>query len=407
MKRFTIIIFLTFIIWLLVSQCDYEKPKAIWNPDISYEGSPVITSMIPDGKEFFDEIEIKIVGENFSPISEENNVYFNNEKATLLSSSPTELVVKRPTVTGDSITVQVVVNNKVQVARFSPYKIEKVSEELGNFTRSNSLFSMAIDKDENVYTYAQGPVIYKITPDNEKTEWATPPMARTEQMRMGPGGYLYMAGKLDRDKGVFRIPPEGGETMEPFFILNKNFVVVEFDQNGLLYAAGKMIGMYVINSNGEGTQADRFNDFNIFDMRIVNDYIYVLANYTGSRRGMAARGLFKSQILGNGQLGEESTVFDWDQAGEYAEDKFLSFTISEDGDFYVGCANADPILIVHPDGTFEPLYPSLLIPSGATLLWGNGKNLFMVRGNDGGIFEGGRLFRIRLTKNGAPYYGRR
>jgi hypothetical protein len=396
-------------ILVLMMGCSNDKPKAIWNPNIDLAGSPVITGLVPDGKVFFEETEIRILGENFSPTLEENIVYFNNEKAVLLSASATELKVNRPRVTGDSITVKVVVGKQIGVAVFSPYKIDKVSDELGNFTRSNTLYSIAVDRDENVYAYSQGPIIYKITPDNVKTEFALPPMTRSYQIRIGPGGYLYMAGTVDKIKGVFRIPPTGGGDMEMLYNSAKRvFQVVEFDQNGRLFTAGKISGMFIIHDDGTATDTGRFLQFNISDMRIYNGYVYVLSTYSGPRKDLAEMGLFKAQLLDDGTVGEETVAYDWSKAGDYAGAKLLSFAIAEDGDFYLGCSAPDPVLILHQDGSLTPLYSSLLVPSAMTLVWGNDTFLYMVRGNEGTgtTFDAGRLFRIRLTKSGAPYYGR-
>lgn len=408
MNHLKILPFMIMTILLVIMGCSKENPEAIWNPEINLEGSPAIQSVIPDGREFFTETEIRIVGENFSPTLEDNNVYFDQEKAVILTASSTELKVKRPRITGDSLTIKVVVGRKIAVAQFSPYKIDKVSEELGRFTSSNTLFSLEVDAEENVYAFSQGPIIYKITPGNVKTEFALPPMTRAYQIRFGPGGYLYMAGTVDKIKGVYRIPPAGGSAMEMVYNSAKRiFQVVEFDQDGRLFTAGKISGMFIIHDDGTATDTGRFLQFNVSDMRIYNGYVYVLSTYSGTRTDLAAKGVFKSQILGDGTLGAETLVLDWSKTGEYSTQDLLSFAIAEDGDIYLGCGTSDPVLVLHQDGSIEPLYASLLVPSAMTLVWGNGKYLYMVRGNEGGAFDSGRLFRIRLTKNGASYYGRR
>jgi hypothetical protein len=399
--------FMIMTILFVIVGCSNEPPKAIWNPEINLEGSPVILSIVPDGKEFFTETEIRILGENFAANLEDNNVYFDNEKAVIVSASPTEIKVKRPQITGDSLIIKVAVGKQIAVAQFGPYKIERVFDELGRFTSANTLFSIAVDLDENIYAYSQGPIIYKITPDNVKTEFTIPAMTRSYQIRIGPGGYLYMAGTVGKIKGVYRIPPDGGAIEMLYDSGKRVFQVVEFDQNGRLFTAGKISGMFIINDDGTATNTGRFAQFNVSDMRIYNGYVYVLSTYSGPRTDLAEMGLFKAQLFEDGTVGEESVVLDWSKTGEYSTEDLLSFAIAEDGDFYLGCSTSDPVLILHQDGSLEPLYTSLLTPSAMTLVWGNDKYLYMVRGNEGGIFDSGRLFRIRLTKKGAPYFGRR
>lgn len=390
---------------LLLGGCSYENPPAIWNPELNLEGSPVIHRLIPDGKEFFDDMEIRIIGENFSPSLEKNKVYFNNEKAVLLSASPTELKVRRPRVTGDSITVKVVVDKQVMIAQFRPYRIEKLFDEMGKFTSSNLLYTITIDNQENIYAYAQGPIIYKISPDNVKTEFSLPPMTRAIQMRIGPGGYLYIAGAVGKTKGVFRLPPTGGNEMEQIYTSKLNYNVVEFDKNGRLFVCGKSSPLIIIDQSGSVVNTGRYDRFNVLEMRIVDDRLYVLGIYYGDRKDFPEIGLFASRLTPEGGVSEETVLLDWTKT-EYSDSQLLSFALADDGDIFLGTSGSNPILILHPNGTIEPLYPTLLTPSAAGLAWGNSNYLYMMRGNEGGQFEAGRIFRIRLKKKGAPYYGR-
>ncbi|RPH89374.1 MAG: hypothetical protein EHM72_20475, partial [Calditrichaeota bacterium] len=122
--------FLLFCIGLiLLAACSPEKPKAIWNPTVDLNGTPTISQVLPSGEQFFADMEIHIKGTNFSANADDNAVYFDSEKAAVISSSVDELVVRRPKLAGDSITIKVVVRDAYTFATFSPYKIEKVKEE--------------------------------------------------------------------------------------------------------------------------------------------------------------------------------------------------------------------------------------------------------------------------------------
>ncbi len=393
---------------LLLGCSLYEEPKAVWNPELNLEGSPVIRSIVPDGKEFFDDMEITIIGENFAPTVDGNSVYFNNEKAVIISASPTQIRVRRPRITGDSITVKVVVDKKVMIAQFGPYRIEKLFEDMGKFTAANLPYAVDVDKEENVYIFLQGPIIYKITPDNVKTEFSQPPMTRAIQMRIGPDGYLYIAGTSNKVKGVFRLPPTGGSEMQAVYTSKLTFNVVEFDAQGRLFASGKTSGLSIIDINtGTAVNAGRYDRFNVLDMRIVEDRLYVLATYYGTRPDFPEFGLFHSRLLPDGGVSEEELLLDWKNVPEYGKYELVSFAVAANGDLYLGTSSPDPILILSRDGSIRPLYPTLLTPSAAGLAWGNSTYLYMIRGNEGGQFDAGRLFRIRLTQTGAPYYGRR
>ena len=86
-----------------------------------------------------------------------------------------------------------------------------------------------------------------------------------------------------------------------------------------------------------------------------------------------------------------------------------SLTFAADGDMYIGTANTsntslDPILVVHPDGSTEPLYPGQLILPADHMVWGNGVYLYVNRANRDAEMR--RIMRVNLLKPGATYYGR-
>ena len=92
---------------LLVGGCEHDGPTAVWDPDEKGKPDPNITAIVPDGTEFSAAMEIRLIGENFSPDSEDNVVYFENEIAEIVSSSENEIACARPRITGDSLTVKV------------------------------------------------------------------------------------------------------------------------------------------------------------------------------------------------------------------------------------------------------------------------------------------------------------
>jgi len=372
-------------------------------------GTPNISQVLPSGEQFFADMEIHIKGENFSANPEDNAVYFDNEKAVLISSSIDELVARRPKLTGDSITIKVVVRDAYTFATFSPYKIEKVKEEMGKFASSNEIYSIAIDRDENIYAACPGPIIFKITPNDDKTIFSNLVMQRPEQIRVAPGGYLYILTKVGKTKGYYRMPLSDGSTLELVAVIppTKTISCMDFDQDGVLYSLGKKTGVYMLNPDATVITSTTFKDYMAFDCRVFQGYLYVAATYDGPPESWKGTAIFRAQILGENKLGPEELVLNLKANGEYAAARVLSFTFSENGDLYVGTDQANPILIVSQSGEISPVYPTLIDPSGAVLLWGNDTFLYMVRGNEGGIFSSGRIFRLRLTQKGAPYFGRR
>ena len=74
---------------------------------------------------------------------------------------------------------------------------------------------------------------------------------------------------------------------------------------------------------------------------------------------------------------------------------------------YIGTtARPDPIFIVHPDGSHEPLYPGILGPQIFDMAWGNDIYLYVTRRASVEAGTTTRALRINMQKLGAPYYGR-
>ena len=298
------------------------------------------------------------------------------------------------------------VDGQVLIAEYSPYKIEPIVEELGRFSLANIIYGIAIDKDDNVYAFHKGSIIYKITPENEKTEFATATSARGVAMRIGPDGGLYFPGKIGKNKGISRIPADGGE--EALIHQNRRpFTCIDFDKNGELYASGKKAGLWHVNvETGEGTELPIFQSFSILELKFTNDAVYGLGTYSGKRSDLPEEGIYRSQISSDGTFGEEEAVIDWSMAGEFSADTPLAFTLAENGDIYVGTTGENPVIVAGANATLEALYPALIVPAGGRLLWGNDNNIYMMRTDDAGQLEGGRIYRIATPQTGIPYYGR-
>jgi hypothetical protein len=63
---------------------------------------------------------------------------------------------------------------------------------------------------------------------------------------------------------------------------------------------------------------------------------------------------------------------------------------------------------VHPDGTFEPFYPGLLLPQPVAFAWGKGSIMYMSRGGSVNptILQSINMQTATTPFTSAPYYGR-
>jgi hypothetical protein len=136
-------------------------------------------------------------------------------------------------------------------------------------------------------------------------------------------------------------------------------------------------------------------------VRVYNGYVYL----AGYRSSDSLEAVWRNQIIAPNNLGPNELVFDVTAAlGRDIQVQSLAF--AEDGDMYVGTTALDPIQVVHPDGTNEPLYPGVLAPEMYDMEWGNDVYLYVCRRASVIAQTETRIIRINMQKKGAPYYGR-
>jgi len=400
MKKHTFVsrFFLSLFLLLMLSLgCEYDGPDPVWSPDYSNGSSPTISRVEPANS--MAAMTITIIGDNFSPIMENNSVYINGEKVGLKSASKTEIVIYRPSITGDSLIMKVVVKGAFSIAESGPYKIEQMINSLDAFGQTDDVRTIAIDADGNIYAVSRK-IIYKVTPEGVETEWGSF-AGRISLIRSGPDGYLYV--QKFNSNSFSRVPPEGGDLVN-FVSLPKKSTFFDFDSYGNIFLGGDESGIVLVKPDKSAAALGIYDAFNIKALRVFEGYIYVAAEYTGEDTGIPAEAIWKTKILNqNGDIEGREPVFDWTNSGEYAESEILDITFSLDGDMYIGTDYSNPVLIVHKDGRTEPLYYGLLLSPATNLVWGNGNFLYI---NRGAAYEAVQVVAVEMGKPGAPYYGR-
>lgn len=392
MKKSLTVIIVLFLAITFVG-CEKEYPS-IWDPDQEYRPNPVITSVEPVGGTFAVIGEVTIRGENFSPVKEENHVYFDGSKATMLSATETELHVLTPYIAGDSLKIKVRVDSAILFAEYYPYKLALAAIEYGGFGDYDDAYGIACDIDENLYVSLAGKKIAKITPDGEQHDYATSSFDKASAMKVGPGGYLYYINILNY---MFRVLPGGG-TDELFAILPGGVYDLDFGPSGNIYCGGSSNAIYRVRPDASSEVAVDYPSVSIKAVRVFNGYVYVGGDSTGHQC------IWRNEIISADELGPKEVYFDWSNEIDPTYE-VLSITFAADGDMYIGTNAPEAIIVVHQDGSYEPLYPGLLEPKSYALCWGSGSYLYVNRRSDDTAKK--KIIRINmLDKEGAPYYGR-
>lgn len=399
------LIFFVFISFLLFSlpSCQFEKPTAVWQENTSSSPVPVISQVEPAGGALADYSTITIIGQHFAPVAENNTVYFGKAKAMVLSATSTELQVKAPDIVGDSLLIQVVVPGAFLPAKYSPYKLEKISVEYGGFANLDWVTAMALDKDENLYAHLKSKDVEKVEPPDIREVYGSTAIPIASEMRMGPGGYLYVQRFFS--KNLYVIPPGGGAA-QVFAVLPKSVGNFDFDENGNIFIGGTRTGMFIIKPDTSNATVGDYKDFAIKSIRVFQGYVYVAAQYLGRDSAIPKWAIWKNKIMMSEEnLGENQLVFNWANAGDFSAAKISSITFSENGELYVATDHVDPIAVIHSDGTIEPLYPGILTGPFSHIVWGEGNFIYANRQSSDSDLR--RVIRIATIQKGAPYYGRK
>jgi len=377
---------------LLIAGCEYDHPKAVWDPNEALGDIISVTSIEPAGRAVAGVQTIKITGQNFSADPGKNQVYFGGAKTTVRSSSPTELIVNRPNSYGDSLIVNVLVDRAYILGRFSPYGVAQVARLYGNLPSKNIVQMIDLDAQESIYALKNDKSVIKI-PSNESPEvfGSRDFRGNASDLKVGPGGQVFI--KQFSHTNLYVIPAEGGVTVK-YGSFAKQGSFIDFDENNNCYTVGKNSGVSVLKPDLTSAAVGDYEDLDATWIKACYGFIYV----------SDAAGIYRSQILGpDGSLGGKERIFNLLLVPGYDTSAILSFAIAQSGNLYVATDNAVPLLMVSTDGAVQPFYQEIIIPNSGQLVWGNGNYAYI---NMTEVNATNDIFRIDMAEQGAPYQGR-
>ena len=394
--------------------CEFDNTPTATDPRDEGKPTPEIVSMDPPEGWYAGIPKMVINGNNFSEVTENNVVFFNEELGTVLDASETELHVQPPAnVLGDSITIRVAVHGAPRFSNEVQYPIRAAVEPVPQISPAfERAWGVTTDRDGNLYVSIQeaaasGGTI-KIYPDGTREEYIPPRIVKYDNMAFDDEGYMYLARNI---RLIARVPPGGGqeENWMPLPV-GVNIFDLAFDQYGYLWAVGNNENVYRVDTNAEEYTPIEF-DANARSVRYYNGYLYISA----SMREDDGYNIYRAEVSPDGSLSDFSTYFNFSEAYTKPDAVPMAIAFSENGTLYLGMRGGpDGILQVYPDGSWESLYPKLIIPdnlpSGRTpdfisFAWGNDTNLYATRDRvtvDGEVRVRQVLLRINTLEQGAP-----
>ncbi len=391
---------------ILTVGCAEDPPPSLFDPGATGGAQPVITSIVsPTPNALAGVTVVMINGQNFSPVPENNLVFFDTLRAAVQSASTTQISVLAPAVDNprDSVRVKIAV---LGAALFSDVFYMKLVPPI---TRPDSLgigeepTGMTVDRLGNLYVSLlpspSGPNVVQYTPSGVRTQYSPPfPSASRSYsgMKMGPGDTLYVA---QRQARILRVFPGGGTAVT--WIAGGGLGAIadfDFDQQGNLWCGGSASSVYRVTP----LKSIRAFPFvaNVRSVRVYSGNLYV----GGAMDSI--EGVWRFPIVSADSLGPVQLFYDFTQDRPGAG-KVNAITFSDDGDMFVGVDEQLSLILVHPSGSSERFYPGLFKFQNTALAYGTGTELYASRRDTTtGSGPAHAILRIETQKQRAPYHGR-
>jgi hypothetical protein len=399
-KKFYYLTTVLLILFLAVSGCSEDPIPSLYELADPGRPAPVINSISPD-EGIAVVTPLTITGQNFSPVPEENVVYFSGKPGTVLTSSETQLVVTSANVISDTTQVKVRVRGSEAFSNIIRYKLTPPVMEILN-DRGDPLFSdllrpygITLDNQNNLYVSTSGTGIKKITPEGILSDFAPKgPETFWASLKFGPSATIYASQAARR--GVWKVTEGVIPGSQPWVIAPTN--VSDFDLDANLNAWGVSTNSLVLL-----TQAGTAKGFPITgtlrSVRVFNNAVYV----AGLRNTI--EGVWRFPLAGPEDLGAEELYFNYTEFDNSSRINVITF--SAEGDLLIGTnRNEDPIVIVRQDKSANVLYKGA-ITRGTEVLnfsWDMGNFLYFTRNANGPLTQ--TVIKVNMERPSAPYFGR-
>lgn len=420
MKKFIYYSLILLVISILGFGCENEVTPSLYQPQ-DPEATPVVTSVDPPNSALAGVSVITINGSEFLSDPSRMIVYFNNELGQIMQASPNQLLVKVPNLVSDSIAIKITKIGSEHFSSMVQYQLTPAYAELQKapdvplFTENVVPYGLTTDAQGNIYTsvveFSVGIGIKKISPTGviipvgDFQDFA-PKGGETNFPRLNMWQNNTIIGAR-RVAAVFEITE--GVAAKVFVSQGLTQAYdIDFDRNLNVWVGGR--GLFRL------TPAKELKSFEYPDViksvRVFNDHLYVLTTVNGEDL------IRRFPIISSDSLGVAEDVINialsvLPDAGT-TDIEGTDFTISADGDIILGTTRStDPIIVVHPDGNFESLYPGV-IPQNTRVFafsWGPEQYLYFTReerdiNSDGEIDMLQLIIRLDMQRQGAPHYGR-
>ncbi len=411
---------------ILFIACEYDNKPGVIYPAMTIDttGRPVIASIAPATQASAGVREITITGVNLGIKNGTDSmwVFIGGVRPIIKEIQNSYITIYRPQLSSDHygkpIYVSVTDPKILSVSSSLTYSVESPGAVVGAYATATFPTLLAAECDnqaqENVYTTAAKNVwktdFAGVTQTNElnPVNLLSSDYASITAMSFGPGAYeknLFIAvGKTYIARVFVADTTSGNKKYIPTKLTVPGAVSqLDFDGNGNMYTGGNG-NLYVADSSVGTSAAPTFTPIsgytggNITKIRVVkesgNQYLYV-ADSTHVWKSPAGSSF-------NGTL-----LVDLSTHPELSGCTISSFDLDVNSSIFL-CLKNNPnysLFIRENDGAITPFYndPNILPNTVTKLMWGNSKYLYLMSTT---LTVDGKIYRLTLDRNGAPYQGR-
>jgi hypothetical protein len=382
---------------LFVYSCSEDVTPSLYELPAGAQPTPIITSFDPPNSALAGVTEVTITGSNFNPSVDGNFVYFNGIQGKVLSVTSTQLIVVPPAIISDSVIVRVASYKSEDFSNTLIYKLEPAVSEYYPFdatVKKEFPYGIWADNQENVYVSLSGLGIKKIIPGTVTSLVVFAPKGPETFFRaitLASDNSIYaVRGGV---KGVYKVSEN---TTPAAFVSSANGIAdnvndVEYDATrDVIWGGGSTGILYRIRLD---KNVKKFNiQGTVNAIRVAGNNLFVAASENLEEI------VWKVPIINADSLGTPEQYLNFSTTIDPAL-KIADLVMSQDGDLYIGTdQSSDPIFNVHPDKSFETLYPGLIDAPVYSFSWGYGDILYV---SDIVAGENKTVLRINMQKPGA------
>jgi hypothetical protein len=415
---------------LLFVACKYDnEPALIYDPTVSSDvaGKPTITSVTPATEAVAGVREITITGLNLKTGTDTNWVFIGGTRAIIKDLQNTSITIYRPALSSDNYSKTIDLNitdpKMLALSAYSSYKVESPGAIIGDYTPVSAIGAVEFDKQENLYAISN------------KNIYQTDFTGNSQRVVLNPIALL--SSDYNAATGLGFGP--GANARNLFIAVGKNYIArvaiydtinrnnkpvkltvpgavsqLEFDGNGKVYVAGAAGDLYVADSSVGMSSAPVFTQISGYSggmakkIRVTSQYIYIADSLR----------VWRSPITSSSFVGE--LLVDVTTHSELSGCFITSMEVDENGNVFFTVRNNPrfSLFYLENNGSVTPFYsdPGILPNTVDKLVWGNDDKggpgvsyLYLISSSyqsSPGTYASGRVYRLTLNRNGAPYQGR-